>query len=412
MEIFDLSSFDFIGEPILISTVSATNILATKGWYDIFTEPDHGIYVFSHRFLENDELIKKTKITYIDLEEHKVKWHKKLDRIINPLNQILDDKDNLHFINTSIKVEKIEKKESIDSKLYVYSILNDNGDIIKRTLHEGNQLFVYPRLIKNVNGNLNLVCYFQERSSYKTKKSGKNDLKGTFFYELDYKTEKIITEKINYFDQDLIESIAVLVEKEKEGKSKAVENRRGYDYNVARYLIIPNNKKENDYLSEDGVLLITEQKKREDRISAETPGFAFLYYRKLIVSYLSNKGEVKWTQIIPRYQFNSTENNSYSGYNSFIYNDKLHILYNDLVNNKDVVSKSFTYKPSVKSKAYVLDYSINLEDGNKKIGTFFSQKTHLIRPSLTEFDKEKNKLFIISNSKKNRFGVINLEEIY
>ena len=324
----------------------------------------------------------------------------------------ISNKGNVYLVGKIYDGKKIEKKKRSKTDLepkpnYKYKVLsyNKKESRNKEYLVEVEDYFISQMKIA-IDENENIICagFYSELSSF--------GLKGSYFLKIDGITQKIITKNFKDFGIDFITQ-NMTVRQEKKVKKRAEKKKKPielYEYDL-----------DNIILKEDGgAILIGEQffirvvtrTTTDANGNTTTTTTYYYYYNDIIVINISPKGEIEWTEKIPKRQITTNDGGFYSSYALTEFDDKLYFIFND--NPKNLFYKGegkiYNFNKGKKESLVVL-VELNM-DGEQTREALFSMKDAevIIRPKVCE-QISKNQMILFGQKKKiQRFAKVTFEK--
>lgn len=254
----------------------------------------------------------------------------------------------------------------------------------------------FPNIALNKKGELVLVSQYVKDRVFS----------GYFFVSIDTKTKKIVSSKINEFDDKLVNQFRTEREIEKGKKTKVPE----YFTNI--HFIA---KEDGGMIGITGgvqrIITQTRTTNQQGFSSYDQIGDAVIYHNVMALNF-SSDGTLLWANRIPRYQSYSSrrwwaprKNADYLSSFSVLTNDKLYIAYHDHLSNLALKSDSERVKGFRMSKKAVVElFTIDLKTGQKDKRQFTegADAETFLEPAKA-FQKSQNSDMIILGSKKTKF---------
>ena len=324
----------------------------------------------------------------------------------------VSNKGNVYLIGKIYDGKKIEKKkrtknEPISKPNYKYKILsyNNKESRNKEYLIEVEDFFISQMKIA-IDENENIICagFYSELSSH--------GIKGSYFLKIDGNTQKIITKNFKDFGIDFITQ-NMTIRQEKKVKKKAAKKKKPvelYEYDL-----------DNIILKDDGgAILIGEQffirvvtrTTTDANGNTSTTTTYYYYYNDIIVINISAKGEIEWTEKIPKRQVTTNDGGFYSSYALSEVGDNLYFVFND--NPKNLfykgVGKLYNFNKGKKESLVVL-VELNMK-GEQTREALFSMKDAevIIRPKVCEQISDTQMILFGQKKKTQRFAKVTFEQ--
>ena len=376
---YNAQMFDFEGSPL--SEMTQLDKFEEKSWqsshYFDLSQDSTMIYMFRQPKLEKEEKDKFfLKIWNSTLEEQN---NLEIELPYNNKSFSVRDyyltSDKQFLMLTQIDIPKKERSKGDPSSYFKLINLNVSaGELVDFELKLKN------RFIRNINlrfdDNENAYCV----GTYGDEKSG-DDLMGTFFYKLDYRTGEVSAENLEDFSTELIKKM-----NNSDSDKKRNQELRA-NINLKQVIAKP----------DGGNLVIFEEEYIQvvtyTNSNGSTSTTYYYHNNDVLVMNLESSGEITWQAVIPKQQVSANDGGMFNSFYATFYNNKLNMVFNDHIDNSK--SNEFEKEMDV-SKASSMNpvlISMDMEGEYEKI-------------NLMDFDKERDFRMTFDNARKigsNRF---------
>ena len=290
---------------------------------------------------------------------------------------------------------------------YYYEIIeysNEGADFDKYSVDVDNKFITDMTIAINDENNIICAGFYSDEGSF--------SLKGSFYLSINGITKEIMAENYKEFGIDFItQNMSKKAEKKakkKEAKGKSVEL---YNYKL-RDIILRN---------DDGAILVGEQyfvdvqtRTMVDANGRMTTTTDYIYhYNVIIVISISPKGEIEWTEKIPKMQVTRNDGGFYSSYALTVTDEMLYFIYNDHAENlSPVLDKEHKVKNFTKGKNSVVTLAKMDTDGRFVREALFKNKEVEImtRPKVCEQISKKEMIVFGQRKRTQRFAKVTFDK--
>lgn len=373
MKTFYAQQFDFQGSPL--TEAIQFDKFEERNWssnhYFDLSEDSSMVYMFRQPRLEKDEKDKFIlKIWNSGLEEQK---NLEIELPYENKNFSVRDyyltSDRQFLMLSQINIPKKERSKG-DPSSYIKLI---NLDVNKSELTDF-ELKLKNRYIRNINlrfdENENAYCV----GVYGEEKSG-DDLMGTFFYKLDYRTGEISAENLEDFSTELIKKM-----NNSDSDKKRNQELRA-NINLKQVIAKPGG----------GNLVIFEEEYIRVVTTTNSNGSTtttyYYYNNDVLIMNLEESGEITWQAVIPKQQVSVNDGGMFNSFYATLYKNKLHLIFNDEIGNAE--TNEFPNTADITRAAKLNPVLISM-DMNGEYEKF----------SLLQFDKNRDFRMTFKNSRR------------
>jgi hypothetical protein len=202
-----------------------------------------------------------------------------------------------------------------------------------------------------------------------------DDIMGTFFYKLDYKTGEVSSENLEDFSKELIKEM-----NNSDSDKKRNQELRA-NINLKQIIAKP----------DGGSIVIFEEEYIQVVTTTNSNGgssTSYYYHNNdLLIMNLEANGEIAWQAVIPKQQVSVNDGGMFNSFYATFYNNKVHFVFNDDMSNAD--SNEFKNAADV-TKAHTLNpvlISMNMDGEYEKF-------------SMLTYDKKRDFRMSFKNCKK------------
>lgn len=216
-----------------------------------------------------------------------------------------------------IDIPKKERQKGDPSNYFKLINLNvDAGEMIDFDLK------LRDRFIRNIN-----LRFDQQENAYCVgvygDEKGGYDYAGTFFYKLDYKTGAITSENLEEFSPELI--------KEMNNSDSDRKNNQELRSNINLKQVISKPDGGNFVIFEEEYIQVSTY----TNSNGSTSTTYYYHNNDILVMNLDSQGEIIWQAVIPKQQMSVNDNGMFNSFYATFYNNKLHFIFNDHIDNAE-----------------------------------------------------------------------------
>ena len=227
--------------------------------------------------------------------------------------------------------------------------------------------------------------------------TGRFDAYGIFFHQIDRKNGKIITHKLNPFNQELLDQ-----------HTEISRSEIGYKRKIKKFKELPYYIPQSILKYDDGsILMIAEQ------VHTFTQYVTTYYYENLIALMVDNEGNMQWSKLIKK-DNSKTGNWIYSSFISVKSNDNCILIFNDKTGEtKDDIDRNSNFSKYLWKSIRLVELNKSGEIMKKEIASTTETEGYRIRPSLSSWINENEVLLfsqIPGNVKNQRFMSLKISE--
>lgn len=309
----------------------------------------------------------------------------------------VDDEGNVYILGLIFKDKRKLRRKGEPNFKYIMISFKNNGDEMQSYPIELPGKFITDMQFA-ISDNGDIVCggFYSDEGTF--------SIKGSYYLSIDGKSNEIKSKSINEFGidfvtQNLRENKAKKAKKKAE-KGKSIEM---YEYDLDDIIL----------KDDGGAILISEQffirgvtRTYTDANGIMTTTTTYYYhYNDIIVININPKGEIEWTEKIPKMQVTTNDGGYFSSYALAVRNDKMYFIFNDNPAN-------LFYKPGGKlynfrnQKGSVAVLVTLTEEGRYSKELMFSTKDAevLIRPKVCEQTNDDEMILFGQWRKMHRFA--------
>lgn len=311
----------------------------------------------------------------------------------------VDEKGNVYLLGLAFKDKRKLKRKGDPNYKYMVLAYTNKGETLDKFPVELPGKFITDMQIA-IADNGDIICggFYSEEGTF--------SVKGSYYISIDGKTKAIKTNNSMEFGIDFVTQ-NLKPNKAKKAKKKAEKgkNIELYEYDLDEIILKDGGGAV--LVSEQFYIRVVTRTSTDANGNTHTTTTYYYYYNDIIVININGKGEIVWTEKIPKRQATSNDGGYYSSYALAIKDDKMFFIFNDNAENL-FYKPGGTLKNFSRGKNGIAVLVTLTEEGRYSREKLFSveEAEVLIRPKVCEQTSDDQMLLFGQRKKSHRYGML------